>query len=625
MKRILPFLLAVVFVVESALPAFATSTNVNIKESRAIVQDVWPEGIPRVLSVEEEERYKKMFNLQRRLRRSQVVDMLKETTDRTLYGHLIAERLLHPLTKVTYGELKGWLKQYPDLGPASNIYALAKRRKPKGSYVPKPDALKPSVARYSDPDAAVSSTTATKTVTKSSKRRKTLQRLRYYRKKGRYVDAHKLYFKESTKQLLGEETWLQVGLKLARYMLAKRHFSDAEQTALRIAAEVPTHPPQALWIAGFASYRLGYKDKAAASFRKLAYSVSKKSRYYARSAWWAGRSYQDLKRHAMARVFYNMAAQDLNSFYGMLANERLGRTNHIRWRQPTMDPLMVEKLMEDDGVRRVVALAQIGEYGLAQQELKTSYDRLPYNSDETLLAMSLKLNLAGTSLTLAHNLREQGKEFMPGLYPLIEEWLPENHIKIDPALMHAIVRQESAFKPTVKSSASARGLMQLMPATAKFIQRKNGERPYPRYRLNEPAVNTKLGQNYMLHLAKELDNNLLQMIAGYNAGPGNVRKWVKDETIPTDHPALFIESIPFNETKKYMMRVLANYWMYRKQFDQDNPSLVAMAADKWPGHSAIAEKRFVPTPKAETSEPVKTVRKEEHGFTILQPPSVIKK
>jgi soluble lytic murein transglycosylase-like protein len=281
-------------------------------------------------------------------------------------------------------------------------------------------------------------------------------------------------------------------------------------------------------------------------------------------------------------VFFNMAAQDTYTFYGMLANERLGREDLLRWRAPRLDPVALEELLADKGVQRTLALAQIGEYGLAQAELRASYERIPYQYDETLLALALKLNLANTAMTLARNLQEQEKTYLLGLYPLIEQWVPSGHVRVDPALLHAIIRQESAFDPGVVSSAGARGLMQLMPNTATYIARMNGKNPYPRYRLYEPSANTELGQDYLIYLQQKMGSNLLAMISSYNAGPGNVGKWLADERVGAEDPLLFIESIPFSETRNYLKKVLTNYWLYRRQFGAPTPTLKSLSHNQWP-------------------------------------------
>ena len=117
--------------------------------------------------------------------------------------------------------------------------------------------------------------------------------------------------------------------------------------------------------------------------------------------------------------------------------------------------------------------------------------------------------------------------------------------------------------------------------TAKFIRHKQNRPVYSKTALLNPKINMMLGQDYIIMLEEQLEGNLLHMVAGYNAGPGNVKKWVNKD-IGGNDPLLFIESIPFGETRKYVKHVFANMWMYRDRFGENAPGLTAMANDLWP-------------------------------------------
>ena len=257
------------------------------------------------------------------------------------------------------------------------------------------------------------------------------------------------------------------------------------------------------------------------------------------------------------------------------------KIKHGTWAEPKIKLKDKKFLFNNKTIKRVIALVQIGEYGLAQQELKMVYDNIPYDMDESLLALSMQLQLPNTSLTLAHNLKERNKIFLSGLYPNSKVWAPRGGYRIDKALINAVVKQESAFNPNIISRAGARGLMQIMPATAKYIRKNQKKYAYSKHSLLKPSVSLSLGQTYVSYLDTKLEGNLVQMIAAYNAGPGNVRKWLEADMGNGD-PLLFIESIPFKETRKYVKRVMGNLWMYRERFNQPAPGLVAMANNLWP-------------------------------------------
>jgi soluble lytic murein transglycosylase len=125
------------------------------------------------------------------------------------------------------------------------------------------------------------------------------------------------------------------------------------------------------------------------------------------------------------------------------------------------------------------------------------------------------------------------------------------------------MRQESRFSPTIKSPVGALGLMQVMPGTAKFAAQKIGIK---KYELTNPVDNINLGSWYLKFTHSQFKNNSVLAIAGYNAGPTNVSRWVKEYgTTDLDE---FVEQIPFEETQNYVKAVLGNYWNYLRLYDR---------------------------------------------------------
>ncbi|OUL24234.1 transglycosylase SLT domain-containing protein [Nostoc sp. 106C] len=151
----------------------------------------------------------------------------------------------------------------------------------------------------------------------------------------------------------------------------------------------------------------------------------------------------------------------------------------------------------------------------------------------------------------------------------IEKWSTQR--QLNPLLVTALIRQESRFEPKVKSIANATGLMQVLPSTAKWIapQIKVDSKTI---NLEDPNDNIMLGTWYLDHTHQQYNNNSLLAIASYNAGPGNVSKWL--QTIPTQDPDEFVEKIPFDETKNYVRQVLGNYWNYLRLYNPEISALV---------------------------------------------------
>ncbi len=539
--------------------------------------------IPMVLSESDVEIYKKMFRLQRGLQRREVVKLLPKLKNRILIGDVIAERILHPLTKTPYKDMKNWLAYYNNQSQAEEIYKLANKRKPKKAKHAKPSIKRTSLAHYNDPDDFLNDIQQpTKEQKNSKKRKKLLKKLKKYRINKYYTKAMGIYKKASTFKILGRGTWQQASLKLAESMMYEGYYTKSQSFAKYIASKTPEIQTKALWVAGFSAYRLGRIEVAAKLFRRLFYTIPKNSSFYAKSAWWTARMNEELGNTNMAKVFINLAATDKYSFYGHLARERLNRDiQDGDWQEPSINPKIRKKLFKNKTIQRVIALSQVGEHAIAQNELKTIYDNIPYDWDESLLALSLKLDLPATALTLALNLKEQKKTYLAGLYPISTAWKARGGNKIDDSLTYAIIRQESAFDPKIISRAGARGLMQLMPDTARYVRQMDNRKVYSKYALLEPSVNISLGQSYLAYLHKKFNGNLTYMIASYNAGPGNVKKWIAKMPAIAQDPVLFIESIPFSETRKYVSRVMANLWVYKQRFQQDTPLLTAFSQHSW--------------------------------------------
>lgn len=158
-------------------------------------------------------------------------------------------------------------------------------------------------------------------------------------------------------------------------------------------------------------------------------------------------------------------------------------------------------------------------------------------------------------------------------------WGTRTQFGIDPALVHAIALQESRFNTHAQSQSGARGLMQIMPATARHVAEKiNVDLGDDLEHLFMPETNLKIGQAYLAELleANPVRGDILSLLMAYNGGPGNLANWKSNW--PTVHdPLLFIELIPLTETRKYVEKVLANYWIYRMRDNKPTPTLDSLA------------------------------------------------
>jgi len=155
-------------------------------------------------------------------------------------------------------------------------------------------------------------------------------------------------------------------------------------------------------------------------------------------------------------------------------------------------------------------------------------------------------------------------------YPLYFEdviFEEAENLGVEPALVAALIRQESLFEPTAESSAGARGLMQVMPGTGEYVAQRSDYGPFTTDALWLPYINIKFGAWYINQQLGIFDNNLFAAMAAYNAGPGNVLNWVET----TDDPDTFVETIPFWESRTYIRRVYENLAAYRRIYGQAAP------------------------------------------------------
>ena len=332
------------------------------------------------------------------------------------------------------------------------------------------------------------------------------------------------------------------------------------------------------WVAGLASWRLGDHTAAARHFGAVA-TRSDDMELSAAGHYWAARA--DMATGAAPRVQQHLqAAARLNeTFYGLLAQSALG----IRRRPAELDPLSAEDwrtLSTLRNARTAVALTEIGEIDLAG-ELLRHQARIGLPRDhEKLTHLAARLNLTSAQMWLAHNGPRGHRTDTHDRYPS-PSWRPPRGWRVDRALAFAHALQESNFRPEAVSPAGARGLMQVRPGTAGDLIRWRGISGDPS-RLNDPTTNIEFGQTYLEYL-RDLPSTgglLPRVIASYNAGPAPIAEW--NSRFDQSDPLLFIETIPYWETRGYVPIVLRNYWIYEEQTADLSASRRALVQGLWP-------------------------------------------
>ena len=329
---------------------------------------------------------------------------------------------------------------------------------------------------------------------------------------------------------------------------------------------------QSAWVSGLASWRLNDCNAASAAFRDVA--ARAQQRELAAGGTSVPRAQpSNSRRPGAVAPLLKAAANSPESFYGLLARETLG----VDKRLPPDVHNGIGRVQNLPNIRRAEELVQIGQPWLAEELLKHQAQIGRVQDHHALIEVARKLNLPSAQYWLAHNGQYGAVVDAVDRYP-IPHWMPRNGWRIDPALALAHMRQESNFRPDVVSPAGAVGLMQVLPTTANAMARVNG---VSSANLFDPTSNIEHGQSFIETMRRSgaTQGQLPKVIAAYNAGPLPVARW--SYMAPSD-PLLWIESIPYWETRYYVPAVFRNLWVYQGLANAEMPTLSALAQHRWP-------------------------------------------
>lgn len=386
-------------------------------------------------------------------------------------------------------------------------------------------------------------------------------------RKDRYEEAATLIVDSSSSaETLGRpEDWAE-----RRALLARRLLRDGDpRMAYRVAASHHlaggSDYADLEFIAGFVALRhLGDAQAGLDHFRRLTAAVSTPISL-ARGAYWEGRALDKLGQTDAARAAFARAAQNHTAYYGLLAAERqgmpldpeiLGRQQYPDWQTASFADSSV--------LQAAILLQQAGDRALAKRFLLHLAEGLNAQELGQLGDMALSFDEPHFAVLIGKQAAERGI-ILPRVYYPVTDLVPDG-LAVSRALALSIARRESEFDPGVVSPAGARGLMQVMPETARMMATKLGK-GFDRARLtSDPAYNAALGSEYLKQLLEEFGPSIALIASGYNAGPGRPRAWVeqfgdprRDDVDVVD----WVEMIPFSETRTYVMRVAESVVIYR--------------------------------------------------------------
>jgi len=334
------------------------------------------------------------------------------------------------------------------------------------------------------------------------------------------------------------------------------------------------------WAAGLAAWRMGDCATADTYFERAGAGASN---WELRSAayYWASRAAMRCRQPQRTAALLRSAAANDETLYGMLATEQLGRKLPDPIEQADFTEADWKRLKDSDNVRVAVALKEIGRDDLASEVLLHEAKIGDTREFAPLSRLARELGLPQTQLYLAYNAPAGAKPDPASRYPA-PKWTPVGGWRVDPALAFAHTLQESAFRGRAVSPASAQGLMQITPITVRQFAPSLGLSASD-VNIFDPATNLAFGQQNleMLRESPATQGELPKIMAAYNAGLTPVTRWNSQVNAQND-PLLYMESIPYWETRAYVATVMRNYWMYERQAKASSATRVALAENAWP-------------------------------------------
>lgn len=344
-----------------------------------------------------------------------------------------------------------------------------------------------------------------------------------------------------------------------RFRLAKMFaLADKHNTAVKLLdlniAEMGAKLEDSLWLGAWYSYNLGEKNKALKYFTLLA-NDSRSVYRRSQGAYWATKISNNAKER---EILLQKAMAYPETFYGLLATEE--SKGYI--------PVLPEKKLECKPLSDPKQQADLQELQMFVDAGRSYYIgpeivRLAKKHGLTMndqLCMAEHFTATNHVIKSAKALQRKGEKYWSGLYP-VPKWQPRWGWEVEPSLIWGMARQESLFFHRARSSANAYGLLQLMPATARQEAKQSGFPPSNPFRLRLPDYNLAVGQAYMKRMLQRFNGDLILALTAYNAGPSRADRWSSYRS--KEDPLIFIENIPFSETRHYVKRVIQGWMIYQ--------------------------------------------------------------
>ena len=535
-----------------------------------------PVATPQILSAADIALYRDLFTAARAGSNTKVKTLSSRLSDPVLMGYVEAELFLAPKSgRTSLTELTEWLQAYRDLPVADRIYRLAvsratttvrsngkKVRAAVTTNIPAPQGVGSRSGGYEDAELQPPNP-------RDEAGRAIMP--------GVFADIRAGNPDAALEKLDGIRAKASTNdIAIISHRIAASYLAESRNAEAYAVATSVADPsvPQLLWDAGFAAYRLGQWDNAITYLEALAQNADAQNALRAQGAFWSARAHMRTGDTRRVITLLSFAAKQNPSFYGILAETALGIDITSGFAEAVMTPSDFNDLMRAPGARRAVALWQMGEFPQhVGPELNRAFVQNDERLDPAMAALARAIGVPNVELRASEKSAARGI-MLTGLFP-VPPYAPSDGYRVDHSLVLAFARIESRFQTGATSPVGARGLMQVMPATARALGVKDVTT------LNDPSVALSVGQKYILQMLDRHNGALLEIGGAYNAGPGAVDRWIATKAGRED-PLLFIESIPVFETRSYVKRLMLYHWLYQRRFNEQQHSLEQTAQGQWP-------------------------------------------
>ncbi|WP_390551557.1 lytic transglycosylase domain-containing protein [Qipengyuania sp. MTN3-11] len=553
----------------AALPA--VSPLAANPQSVAYFTQMRPAALPVLLSADDRLYYASLFEAIEARNWDRVELALTQRTEGPLHGAVLAEYYLHPESpRIELDRLTAWLDRYADLPQAPGIVRLAQTRgltTQPGLPIERQLTSQGGFTRRTLP-RGIADGTMPGNISSAI-----LERI-----SNDDPDGARLLL-DGIDASLSPEARAEWRQRVAWSYYIENRDTEALALAQTVSAGSGPWVAEGEWVVGLSAWRLGDCAGATDGFQRAA-GLSTDPELTAAAQYWASRALVRCRRPEAAGEQLRGAARFVETLYGMLAREQLGQELPEDHARPDLTAADWQRLADEPAARQAVMLAELGRRERAEEALQYQARTGDPAEFGALTRLARGLGLPGAQSFMAYN-APRGAAAEPWLRWPVTTQTPYGGWRVDPALAFAHALQESNFRERVVSPANAIGLMQIKPITQReYASSINLSAASD---LKEPATNLAFGQRTLEALAgaNYTRGHLPKVMAAYNAGPTPVARW-ESEVIDQGDPLLYMESIPYWETRSYVNIVMRNYWMYLRQADAPAPSRVALAQNDWP-------------------------------------------